>query len=146
LDGRREIVLLSSKQRPLADFLFLAATSFEWSEAYHSLTLIDPWLRDALPNFIQKLHTAVLLYGPWKVAGWIMLYKTLYPTRRSDEFDRYLEKLSACLHGPGRFAALKGLGFSPKTASAERIGRVRTPALVVMGTKDGSVAKNLELK
>jgi pimeloyl-ACP methyl ester carboxylesterase len=28
------------------------------------------------------------------------------------------------------------LGFSPKTASEEGIGRVRTPSLVVMGTKD----------
>jgi pimeloyl-ACP methyl ester carboxylesterase len=31
---------------------------------------------------------------------------------------------------------MKGLGFGPKTASEERIGRVRTPSLVVMGAKD----------
>ena len=110
--------------------------SAERPEAFRSLTLIGPWLRDASPNFIQRLLTAILLIGPWKVAGWIMFYKTLYPTRKPDDFDQYLDKLSANLHEPGRFAALKGLGFSPKTASAERIDRVRTPALVVMGTKD----------
>jgi len=46
------------------------------------------------------------------------------------------EKLSANLHEPGRFEAMKGLGFGPKTAFAERIGRVRTPSLVMMGAKD----------
>ena len=110
--------------------------SAERPEAFRSLTLIGPWLRDASTGFIQNLMTAVLLNGPWKVAGWIMFYKTLYPTRKPDDFDEYLEKLSANLHEPGRFEAMKGLGFGPKTASAERIGRVQTPSLVVMGTKD----------
>ncbi len=108
----------------------------ERPEAFCSTTMIGPWLRDASPNFVQKLLTAVLLTGPWKVAGWIMFYKTLFPTRKPDDFDQYLDKLSANLHEPGRFAALKSLGFSPKTASAERIGQVQTTSLVVMGTKD----------
>jgi pimeloyl-ACP methyl ester carboxylesterase len=110
--------------------------SVERPEAFRSLTLIGPWVRDASTSFIQDLMTAVLLSGPWKVAGWIMFYKTLYPTRKPDDFDEYLQKLSANLREPGRFEALKGLGFGPKTASEERIGRVQTPSLVVMGTKD----------
>jgi pimeloyl-ACP methyl ester carboxylesterase len=85
---------------------------------------------------VQNLMTAVLLSGPWKVAGWTMFYKTLYPTRKPDDFDEYLDKMSANMREPGRFDALKGLGFSPKTASEERIGRVQTSSLVVMGTKD----------
>jgi len=114
----------------------MVCASVERPEAFRSLTLIGPWVRDASTGFIQNLMTAVLLSGPWKVAGWIMFYKTLYPTRKPDDFDEYLEKLSANLREPGRFEALKGLGFGPKTASEERIGRVRTPSLVVMGTKD----------
>jgi pimeloyl-ACP methyl ester carboxylesterase len=52
------------------------------------------------------------------------------------DFDDYMEKLLANLRQPGRFEALKGLGFSPKTASEERIAQVQVLALVVMGTKD----------
>ena len=110
--------------------------SVERPEAFRSLTLIGPWVRDAPTSFVQNLMTAVLLSGPWKVAGWTMFYKTLYPTRKPDDFDEYLDKMSANMREPGRFDALKGLGFSPKTASEERIGRVQTSSLVVMGTKD----------
>lgn len=108
----------------------------ERPEAFRSLILIGPWVRDASPSFFQSLLTAVLLNGPWKVQGWSIFYSTLYPTQKPSDFDDYLDKLKANLREPGRFEALKGLGFSPKTASEERITQVKTPSLVVMGTKD----------
>jgi len=108
----------------------------EQPELFRSLTLIGPWVRDASSGFLQNLMTAVLLNGPWKVRGWGMFYKTLYPTLKPNDFDEYYDQLMFNLHEPGRFEALKGLGFSPKTASEERLSRVQTPALVVMGTKD----------
>jgi len=108
----------------------------EQSEAIRSLVWIGPWIRDAPSNYLKDAMTAVLLGGPWKFWGWTAFYKTLYPTRKPDDFDAYMDQLNANLHEPGRFEALKGLGFSPKTASEERIGRVQAPALVVMGTKD----------
>lgn len=108
----------------------------ERPEAFRSLILIGPWVRDAQPGFLQNLMTAVLLNGPWKVQGWGMFYKTLYPTQKPADFDDYMDKLLTNLREPGRFDALKGLGFSPKTASAQRIAKVQVPALVVMGTKD----------
>ena len=108
----------------------------EQPEVFRSLTLIGPWVRDATSGFVQNLMTTVLLNGPWKVQGWGMFYKTLYPTRKPDDFDEYFEKLMANLHEPGRFKALKEIGFGPKTASEERISQVQVPALVVMGTKD----------
>ena len=112
-----------------------------WAEverpvAFRSLTLIGPWVRDAPTGFLQELMTGVLLTGPWKVRGWGMFYKTLYPTQKPADFDDYYHQLMANLREPGRFDALKGLGFSPKTASEERIAKVKAPALVVMGTKD----------
>lgn len=108
----------------------------EKPDAFRSLTLIGPWVRDAKQTFFQKLATAVLLNGPWKVMGWAMFYKTLYPSQKPPDMDVYLEQLKINLREPGRFEALKGLGFSPKTASEKRLGRVNKPALVVMGTKD----------
>jgi pimeloyl-ACP methyl ester carboxylesterase len=108
----------------------------ERPEAIRSLVLIGPWVRDAPSNFLKDTMSAALLSGPWKVWGWTTFYKTLYPTRKPDDFDNYLAQLSANLHEPGRFAALKGLGFTTKIESEERIARVQAPALVVMGTKD----------
>lgn len=108
----------------------------EKPEAFRSLTLIGPWVRDASTSFIQNLMTAVLLNGPWKVHGWGMFYKTLYPTQKPADFDDYMAELRANLRQPGRFEALKGLGFSPKTASEERIAQLEAPVLVIMGTKD----------
>ena len=108
----------------------------ERPDAFRSLTLIGPWLRDAPPSAIKDLATAALLSGPWKVRGWGMFYKTLYPTKKPDDFEAHYSALMANLREAGRFKALKGLGFSPKTASEERISLVGAPGLVVMGTKD----------
>jgi pimeloyl-ACP methyl ester carboxylesterase len=124
----------------------LAGTSFSpgaavWAaaerpEAIRSLTLIGPFVRDPQPSLMQNLTVGVLLRGPWKVSAWGMYYKTLYPTRQPDDFDDYVAQLQANLREPGRFSALKGLGFAPKTAAEGRLGQVQAPALVVMGTKD----------
>jgi pimeloyl-ACP methyl ester carboxylesterase len=104
----------------------------EQPEAVRSLTLIGPWVRDAPSNAVKDGLTAVLLSGPWKVWGWTTFYKTLYPTRQPDDFDAYLTDLKNNLREPGRFDALKGLGFTTKIASEQRLGQVQTPVLVVM--------------
>jgi pimeloyl-ACP methyl ester carboxylesterase len=108
----------------------------EWPEAVRSLILIGAFVRDAQPTFVQNLAQAVLMNGPWKVSAWGMFYKTLYPTRQPDDFDEYIAQLQANLREHGRFAALKGLGSTPKAASEDRLSQVKAPALVVMGTKD----------
>ena len=108
----------------------------EQPEAIRSLTLIGPWVRDAPSNAVKDGMTAVLLSGPWKVWGWTTFYKTLYPTRKPDDFAVYMNNLKNNLHEPGRFTALKGLGFTTKIASEQRLGQVQAPVLVVMGSKD----------
>ncbi len=108
----------------------------ERPEAIRSLTLIGPFVRDPQPSFMQNLTTGVLLRGPWKVSAWAMYYKTLYPSQQPSDFDAYLADLKANLKEPGRFEALKGLGFAPKTASEQRLSQMKAPALVVMGTAD----------
>ena len=108
----------------------------ERPEAIRSLTLIGAFVRDPQLSFMQNLTTGVLLRGPWIVSAWAMYYKTLYPSQQPSDFDAYLADLKANLKEPGRFEALKGLGFAPKTASEQRLGQVKRPALVVMGTAD----------
>ena len=108
----------------------------ERPEAFRSLTLIGPFVRDPQPSLMNKVAQSVMLRGPWRVSMWTMYYKTLYPTRKPDDFDTYLADLTANLKEPGRFEALMGLGFSSRTDSEKRLGQVNIPALVVMGTKD----------
>jgi pimeloyl-ACP methyl ester carboxylesterase len=108
----------------------------ERPEVIRSLILISAFVRGQPPNLAQSLAQAVLLNGPWKVPAWGMYYKTLYPTCQPDDFDAYIARLKANLREPGRFAALTGLAAAPKTPSEERLGRVKVPVLVVMGTQD----------
>lgn len=108
----------------------------ERPEVVRSLVLIGAFVRDTPPGLMKSLSQSVLIRGPWKVPAWGMFYKTLYPTRTPDDFDAYVDDLKNNLREPGRFEALIGLGFSPKTASEERLDQVNSPALVVMGTKD----------
>ena len=105
-------------------------------EAFRSLVLIGAFVRSPKTSFIQNAMTAVLLIGPWKVSGWATYYKTLYPSRQPADFDKYLADLKTNLREPGRFDALKGLGFAPKTDAENSLDKVDIPTLVIMGTSD----------
>jgi pimeloyl-ACP methyl ester carboxylesterase len=108
----------------------------ERPEAIRSLVLIGAFVRDTPPSFMKSLSQSVLLRGPWKVSAWGMYYKSLYPTHKPEDIDSYVADLKTNLHEPGRFDALMGLGFAPKSASEERLDLVTAPTLVVMGSKD----------
>lgn len=105
-------------------------------DAVRSLTLIGAFVRNAPPNFTVNAFRAVGLRGPWKVAAWAWFYKSLYPTRKPDDFDAYLSALKSSLDGPGRFEALLGLAFCSRDETEKRLDRVSAPTLVIMGTKD----------
>ena len=108
----------------------------ERPDAIRSLILISPFLRDAPPGFVKGLLQSAVLHGPWKVMAWGMFYKSLYPTRKPDDFDAYLAKLKANLREPGRFDALVGMASAPKTDAEERLVLVKAPVLIMMGSKD----------
>ncbi len=108
----------------------------EQPQAFRSLVLIGAFVRTLKTSLIQNLLTGLLLGGPWKVSGWTTYYKSLYPSRQPEDFDKYLSDLKDNLREPGRFDALKGLGFTSKDDSESRLGKVDKPALVIMGTRD----------
>lgn len=105
-------------------------------ESFRSLVLISAFVRTPKTSFSQNILTALLLNGPWKVSGWGAYYKTLYPTRQPEDYEDYLDDLKANLRQPGRFEALKGLGFASKDDAEKSLGKVDIPTLVVMGTHD----------
>jgi pimeloyl-ACP methyl ester carboxylesterase len=77
-----------------------------------------------------------MMNNPWRVQAWRMYYRTLYPTRKPADFADYLDKLTANLSQPGRFDAVKAFPNAPRQPWKERLPRLKTPTLVVMGTKD----------
>jgi pimeloyl-ACP methyl ester carboxylesterase len=106
------------------------------SNSIRSLVLIGAFVRDAQVNLFMRAVIWLMMNNPWRVKTWRMFYKTLYPTHKPDDFERYLNELTANLAEPGRFAAVKALGSSSRAPSVERLARVTVPVLVVMGSKD----------
>lgn len=124
----------------------IAATSYpagaavwaaaEKPEAVQGLVLIGAFVRDGRASAIQKLAMKIMFNGPWRVQAWDMFYKTLYPSQKPADFADYRQKLHANLSEPGRFDAVKAMIEAPRVASAQRLERVHTPTLVLMGSKD----------
>lgn len=108
----------------------------EKPDLIRSLILISPFVRDAKLSLGQKISLAILLHGPWKVNSWISYYKSLYPTTKPNDFDKYLEVLKSNLSEQGRFEAMMKLGSSPRKPSEERLDKIEKPVLVIMGTDD----------
>jgi pimeloyl-ACP methyl ester carboxylesterase len=78
----------------------------------------------------------LMMNNPWRVSLWAKYYSTLYPTQKPPDFEAYLSQLTENLSQPGRFEAAKALAYSSRRTSDERLGRVKAPALVIMGAKD----------
>jgi pimeloyl-ACP methyl ester carboxylesterase len=77
-----------------------------------------------------------MMNNPWRVRLWGMYYGSLYPTRKPADFQDYLDKLLDNLAQPGRFDAANALGNSSRQPSAESLSHVKSPTMVIMGTKD----------
>ena len=112
----------------------------EAPEAIGGLVLIGPFVRDVpLPWWKNALFRAVVrtaFVGPWGPAAWGMYYASLYPTAKPADFESYKAALVANLKEDGRMAALQAMLAAGKADVEERLGDVRAPTLVVMGSKD----------
>jgi pimeloyl-ACP methyl ester carboxylesterase len=67
---------------------------------------------------------------------WLRYFNTLYPSRKPADFDAYCARLSANLKEAGRLEALMSMLMASKSASEQRLARVKTPTLVIMGSQD----------
>ncbi len=78
----------------------------------------------------------VLFQRLWGPAVWRMYYKSLYKSAPPADLSEYTDQLEANLNQPGRFAALQGMLWASQAPCAARIGQVRAPVLVVVGSDD----------
>jgi pimeloyl-ACP methyl ester carboxylesterase len=109
-------------------------------DAVSKLVVIGPFVRDVPISWGKKaLFTTIMntaFVGPWGPSAWGMYYASLYPTAKPADFDAYKAKLGATLKEPGRMAALQAMLAATKSDVEARLGEVRAPTLVVMGSKD----------
>jgi pimeloyl-ACP methyl ester carboxylesterase len=109
-------------------------------DAVSRLVLIGPFVRNVPISWGKKaLFTTIMntaFVGPWGPSAWGMYYASLYPTAKPADFDAYKAKLVANLKEPGRMAALQAMLAATKDDVEARLGEVRAPTLVVMGSKD----------
>jgi len=122
-----------------------AAAGLVWAaaerpQAVSGLVLIGPFVLPQPAKPATQALMKVLFAGPWKVAAWSMYFGTLFPSRKPADFDAYRARLRANLAEPGRFEAVRAMMLSAEPDIAERLGEVRAPALVVMGSRDPDFA------
>jgi pimeloyl-ACP methyl ester carboxylesterase len=112
----------------------------EAPDAIGRLILIGPFVRNVQVAWWKNALLQVLVHtafvGPWGPSAWGMYYASLHPSAKPADFDAYKAKLVANLKEPGRMAALQAMLTASKSDVEARLGEVRTPTLVVMGTKD----------
>ena len=112
----------------------------EAPDAVAGLVLIDPFARNVPVSwwkaalFKAIMHTAFV--GPWAPAAWAGYYASLYPTAKPADFADYKARLVASLKEPGRMAALQAMMRTGRDDVEPRLGAIRAPALVVMGSRD----------
>lgn len=108
----------------------------ECPDQTRSLGLINPFARVANISPVMNVLFWLMMHNPWRVRMWAMYYRTLYPTRKPEDFEEYLARLRENMAGRGRMDAAAALAFSSRQPSDERLGRVKAPTLVIMGEKD----------
>ena len=79
---------------------------------------------------------ALAFAGPWRVPLWLRYWDSLFLARTPPDQAAYRLALGADLRQPGRMDALDAMLHLSKAGTAEILGQVRRPTLVVMGSRD----------
>ena len=102
-----------------------------------ALVLLDAFVRDLPQTAFQRLAIrALALFGP---GAWVAYYKSLYKATPPADLPAYLAALKASLREPGRYAATMAMMPAAQGSHAAveaRLGDVRAPTLIVMGSRD----------
>lgn len=107
----------------------------EAPELVSGLVLIGPAVRGE-PSPVESRLFKILFARPWGAAMWLRFYKSLYPSRKPEDFDEYTDALLSNLKEPGRLEALRRMILTSRAEPEKHLAKVRAPALIVMGEKD----------
>ncbi|MEV6923112.1 alpha/beta hydrolase [Dactylosporangium sp. NPDC051485] len=104
----------------------------EAPELFSAVVLSDPFAR-VMPAPGLLMRAAIRVAGRFRPL-WMTYWASLYKSRPVGKAEK--AALSANLAEPGRMAALRAMFAADVAVCAGRAGEVRTPALVLMGSKD----------
>ena len=86
---------------------------------------------------VSQGHAAIPATGPTgSVSTWTRYLDHAFPAPKPDGYSELISALQANLREPGRMAATRKMGRSRPTDAEAKLGSIRCPALVVMGTLD----------
>lgn len=105
-------------------------------QAIRSLVLVDPFVRDVMPQWLMGALFGPMLLGPWRAALWRAYFNMAFPTHKPEDFKVEQARRDASLAEPGRFAAFRRMAVASKSEAERRTADVTAPALVLMGTRD----------
>ena len=98
-----------------------------------AVVLLGPFARQKELPALMRLALAAVTS---RAAIWSRVYyPTMYKAPKPSDFGSYVRALHANLRGPGRMAATRG-AMTRQGACFDRVGDVRCPVLVVMGSRD----------
>ena len=114
----------------------VARLAAENPELVRGLVLSGPFLREGSVPAWKKALFRVVMARPWVVAAWKAWLPKLYAGHTPDDHDAFVAQLLASLRRPGQAAAFARTTRSSHAATEARLGDVRAPVLVIMGTLD----------
>lgn len=97
-----------------------------------SVRLADLRVKRFRQGMLRLLGTA--LFG--SVRLWRSYLDVAYPGTKPAHWAERLGRIDTLMREPGRMKAMQGMGRSAPTDAGERLGDVRSPVLIVMGTLD----------
>jgi pimeloyl-ACP methyl ester carboxylesterase len=118
----------------------MAAGAAVWAaaeapELIRGMILVGPFVRGE-GTWFGNLMFSALFARPWGPAMWAQYYSMLYPSHKPADFNEYSSLLKSNLKEHGRMEALLRMIRASKKASEERIPKVQSPVLVLMGSRD----------
>lgn len=110
----------------------------ETPELVRGLVLAAPFVRDGKMSWVQRQLAGIMRIRPLTLPLYMSYYPKWEPKRpRVADFDEHVRKLKANLSEPSRRNVITAYMFQQSHREAElRLGRVKVPSLVIMGTGD----------
>jgi pimeloyl-ACP methyl ester carboxylesterase len=123
----------------------MAGAAAVWAAAerpdlIRALALVDPFVRDIPQGVFQTLLLKMALLRPWGPSVWGSYYKSLYGTHKPDDLEAYTAALVRSVRERGRMEATRAMVWSSKSPCERRLGEVKAPTLVIMGSADPDFA------
>jgi pimeloyl-ACP methyl ester carboxylesterase len=100
------------------------------------LALLGPFVRNPKTNPLLALAMRLLLIKPWGPAAWQAYYRKSYPGRQDERLAEHQREMRQAMRRGDHWRSFVRTTRTSHAPAEARLGKVKAPALVVMGEKD----------